>query len=231
MPIQRWRCPVTLQVKAVVFAAAGVAVAGVFFPLWFAVPVMGAAGAWGLGMAVRRAEVALDPDAGMVVFRLGLITRRIRLASVTAVQADGAKVSVARSGGGEISVYAWRKGPLDRWLRIPVVAGDVAHAISGGASAAREAPAAIPPAEPGRPARTPLRARRALALTLLGCTGLLAVGAAFLVRISWPSPVMTALGAVLALALGVSGIFYVLFALWLLVAGRPSASSGVFSGE
>ena len=39
MPIQRWRCPVVLRVKAVVLAAAGVAVALVFFPLWLAVPV------------------------------------------------------------------------------------------------------------------------------------------------------------------------------------------------
>ncbi len=231
MPIQRWRCPVTLQVKSVVFAAAGVAVAGVFFPLWFAVPVMAVAGAWGLGLAVRRAGVVLDPDAGMVVFRLGLITRRVRLASVTAVQADGAKVSIARSDGGEISVYAWRKGPLDRWLRIPVVAGDVAHAISRAATAAHsaaqepataETAAEIPP--PGTPqaakARASVRSRRPLAVALLGCAGALAIAAALLVRVSWPNPAMTALGAVLALALGVSGVFYVLFACWLLVTGR-----------
>jgi hypothetical protein len=178
---------------------------------------MGVLGAWGLGVAVGRAAVVVDPGAGVLVFRVGLITRRVRLADVTAVLADGAKVSVARSGGGEISVYAWRKSPLDRWLRIPVVAGEVAHAISTAAEAA---------GQPAAEARAPLRSRRPLAVTLLGCTGVLAVAAAFLVRVSWPNPVMTALGALLALAFGVSGVFYVLFACWLLVTGRVARRPG-----
>lgn len=220
-----------LQVKSVVVAAAGVVVAGVFFPLWFAVPVMVILGGWGLGMAVRPSEVVLDPDAGTLLFRVGLIARRVRLANVTALLADGAKVTIARSDGGEISIYAWRKSPLDRWLRIPVVAGDVAHAISRAATAAHsdaqepataEAAAEIPP--PGTPraakARASVRSRRPLAVALLGCAGMLAIAAALLVRVSWPNPAMTALGAVLALALGVSGVFYVLFACWLLVTGR-----------
>jgi hypothetical protein len=223
VPIQRWRCPVALQVKSVVVAAAGVVVAGVFFPLWFGVPVMVILGGWGLGMAVRPSEVVLDPDAGTLTFRVGLIARRVRLTNVTALLADGAKVTIARSGGGEISVYAWRKSPLDRWLRIPVVAGDVAHAISQAVTAAHSA--AQQPATAGagvRPAkaRATVRSRQPLAVILLGCAGVLAIAAALLVRVSWPSPVMTALGVLLALALGVSGLFYVLFACWLLVTGR-----------
>jgi hypothetical protein len=222
---------VALQVKSVVVAAAGVVVAGVFFPLWFGVPVMVILGGWGLGMAVRPSEVVLDPDAGTLLFRVGFIARRVRLANVTALLADGAKVTIARSDGGEISIYAWRKSPLDRWLRIPVVAGDVAHAISRAATAAHsaaqepataEAAAEAPP--PGTPraaeTRASVRSRQPLAVALLGCAGVLAIAAAVLVRVSWPNPVMTALGAVLALALGVSGLFYVLFACWLLVTGR-----------
>jgi hypothetical protein len=229
VPIQRWRCPVTLQVKSVVVAAAGVVVAGVFFPLWFAVPVMVILGGWGLGMAVRPAEVVLDPDAGTLMFRVGLIARRVRLANVTAMLADGAKVTIARSDGGEISIYAWRKSPLDRWLRIPVVAGDVAHAISKAATAAHSAqePPAAEAAAEVRPAkaRASLRSRQPLAVTLLACAGVLAIVAALLVRVSWPNPVMTVLGAVLALVLGVSGLFYVLFACWLLVTGRVTRLS------
>lgn len=213
-----------LQVKSVVVTAAGVVVAGVFFPLWFGVPVMVILGGWGLGMAVRPAEVVLDPDAGTLMFRVGLIARRVRLANVTAMLADGAKVTIARSDGGEISIYAWRKSPLDRWLRIPVVAGDVAHAISTAATAAHSAqePPTAEAAAEVRPAkaRASLRSRQPLAVTLLACAGLLAIVAALLVRVSWPNPVMTVLGAVLALALGVSGLFYVLFACWLLVTGR-----------
>ena len=215
-----------LQVKSVVVAAAGVVVAGVFFPLWFGVPIMVILGGWGLGMAVRPAEVVLDPDAGTLMFRVGLIARRVRLANLTAMLADGAKVTIARSDGGEISIYAWRKSPLDRWLRIPVVADDVAHAISKAATAAQEPPTAEAAAEV-RPAkaRASLRSRQPLAVTLLACAGVLAIVAALLVRVSWPNPVMTALGAVLALALGVSGLFYVLFACWLLVTGRVTRLS------
>ena len=229
VPIQRWRCPVALQVKSVVFAAAGVVVAAVFFPLWFGVPVMVILGAWGLGLAARPSEVVLDTDAGTLLFRVGLIARRVRLVNVTALLADGAKVTIARSDGGEISIYAWRKSLLDRWLRIPVVAGDVAHAISKAAtdahSAAKE-PAAEGATELRRPkARPSVRSRQPLTVALLGCAGVLAIAAALLVRVSWPNPVMTALGVLLALALGVSGVFYVLFACWLLVTGRVTRPS------
>jgi hypothetical protein len=62
-------------------------------------------------------------------------------------------------------------------------------------------------------------------VTLLACAGVLAIVAALLVRVSWPNPVMTVLGAALALALGVSGLFYVLFACWLLVTGRVTRLS------
>jgi hypothetical protein len=226
VPIQRWRCPAALQVKSVVLAAAGVVVAGVFFPLWFGVPVMVVLGVWGLGLAVRRAGVVVDPDVGVLVFRVGLLTRRVRLASVTAVQVDGAKVSVARSDGGEISVYAWRKSRLDGWLRIPVVAGDIGHAIASAATQAADAAGGADGAggqagwRAGRRPQPRSRSREAATLALLACTGVLEVAAALLVRVSWPNPFMTAFGVILALALGLSGVFYTLFALWLLVRGR-----------
>jgi hypothetical protein len=236
MPIQRWRCPVALRVKSAVFAAAGMAVATVFFPPWFAIPVMVALGVWVLGMCVRGTEVVLDAGAGLLVLRMGPITRRVRLVSVTAVQVDQAKVSIARSDGGEISVYAWPKSRLDSWLRAPVVAGDVAHAISGAAATARQAQAApgVPagagaPGAPtaSAPRRTPAwsRSRGGLATILLACTGLVEIAAALLVRVSWPNPVMTALGAALALALGLSGVLYVLFSLWLLATRRAPRAS------
>jgi hypothetical protein len=241
MPIQRWRCPVTLQVKSAVFAAAGAAAAAVFFPPWLAVPVMAVLGAWGLGMCVRRSEVVLDPGDGLLVLRLGPITRRVRLASVTAVQVDRAKVSIARSGGGEISVYAWRRSRLDGWLRAPVVAGDLAHAISQAAAAAgtaaggAETAAAAATAESGQGAaagraagRTPAlrQSRQGLALVLLGCIGLAEVAAALLVRVSWPDPAMTALGVILALALGLSGVCCTVFSLWLLVTRSTRRAPG-----
>jgi hypothetical protein len=228
MPIQRWRCPVAWQVKSAVFAAAGMAVAAVFFPLWFAVPVMAVLGIWGLGMCVRRSEVVLDADNGLLALRLGPIARRVRLASITAVQVDRAKVSIARSDGGEISVYAWRKGLLDGWLRVPVVAGDMGHAISRAAAAAGAGVQGAPNGPAGQvPRRPPVwrRSRGGLAIMLLSCVGVVEVIAALLVRVSWPNPAMTALGVVLALALGLSGVFYILFSLWLLVTRRTPRAS------
>ena len=216
MPIERWRSPGTLQVKWAVLTAAQVTLATVFFPLWFAIPVAAILGIWGLGMCARRGSVLVDSDAGLLVVRVGPLTRRVRLATITAVQVDRAKVSIARSDGAEISFYAWRHGRLDGWLGVPVVAGDVAHAISRAAAAVRPAKAG----DATRPARAARWSRRPLALTLLGCVGALSLAAAFLVRVSWTSPVMTALSVALALGLGVCGLFYLLFSAWLLVAGR-----------
>jgi hypothetical protein len=216
--IQRWRCPAVLRIKSVVFAGVGVAVALVFFPLWFAIPVAVAFAAWGLGMAVRAATVVLDPGAGLLVLRMGLITRQVRLTDITAVLVDNSKVSIARSGGGEISLHAWRKSPLDGWLRVPSVPGDIGHAVASAVALAKDAPpeergAAAAPVRVG----TSARSRSALATALLGCTGLVALASAFLVRLSWHNPVMTVLSVLLALALGVSGLFYVMFTLWLML--------------
>jgi hypothetical protein len=232
MPIQRWRCPAVLRVKSAVFAAVGATVALTFFPLWFALPVAALLVAWGLGLAVFAATVALDLDAGVLVLRMGLITRRVRLTDITAVLVDKTKVSIARSAGGEISLYAWRKSPLDGWLRVPTVAGDIGHAIASAVALAQAAQAndQAQANDMGRPQSPPpsraragaaARSRSALATALLGCVGLAALASAFLVRLSWPNPVMTALGVLLALALGILGLFYVLFTLWLMLP-RPS---------
>jgi hypothetical protein len=218
IPIQRWRSPVVLQVKSFVFAALGVTVAAVFFPVWFAVPVAVVFGGWELSLAVLGAAVAVDKEAGMLALRMGLITRRVRLTDVTAVLVDESKVSIARAGGGEISLYAWRKSPLDNWLRVPAIAEDIGHAVASAVALAQDkAGTARQDVRAGTPART----RSALASTLLGATGLLALAAAFLVRVHWHNPVMTTLGVILALALGVSGLFYVLFTLWLLTRPTP----------
>jgi hypothetical protein len=206
-----------LRVKAVVFAGAGLAITLVFFPLWFAIPVAVLLAAWGLGLGVRGAAVSVDKDAGLLVLRVGLITRRVGLTDVTAVLVDQNKVSIARSGGGEISLYAWRKSPLDGWLRVPSVAGDIGHAVAGAVALAKDdQPADQPLVRVGSPARS----RSAIATALLGGTGLAALIAAFLDRLSWHDPVLTVLSVILALALGIGGLFYLLFSLWLMLPGR-----------
>jgi hypothetical protein len=235
--VQRWRCPTVLRVKAVVIAVIGAVVALVFLPLWFGVPVAALLALWAAGMTVSGSSVVINPEAGLLVFGMGLITRRVRLADITAVLVDRSKVSVARSAGGEISLYAWRKSALDGWLRVPAEADQIGHAISAAVALAQDAQRraadadqnagqnaqpAGPPVRTGSSART----RSTLATALLGCAGLVALGAALVVRVRWhDDPVMTTLGVILALALGISGLFYLLAALWLLLTGRAGLAA------
>jgi hypothetical protein len=233
IPVQRWRSPAVLRVKALVFAALGVTVIAVFFPVWFAVPVAVAFGGWELSLAALGAAVTVDKEAGLLVFRMGLIGRRVRITDVTSVLVDTSKVSIARASGGEISLYAWRKSPLDSWLRVPAIAEDIGHAVASAVALAQDKLAQDKlagdglagdkegAAKQGVRTGTSARARSTLASTLLGCTGLLALASAFLVRLHWHNPVMTTLGVILAVALGVSGLFYVLFTLWLFTRRAP----------
>jgi uncharacterized membrane protein YdbT with pleckstrin-like domain len=230
-----------LRVKSAVVAAAGAAIAVVFFPPWFGIPVAVVLAAWGLGLAALGASVAVDRAAGTLVLRMGLVVRRVRLADVTAVLVDQAKVSVGRANGGEVSMYAWRKSALDALLRVPAVAGDIGHAIASAVAlakadqdpeAAEAQGAAAGPgpaadgARPASPGRAPARARSRLATALLGGAGALAIAGALVVRVHWHNPVLTVLSVILALALGVSGLLYLLVALWILLTGHaPRATA------
>lgn len=230
--VQRWRCPTVQRVKAAVIAVIGAVVALVFLPLWFGVPVAVLLALWAAGMTVMGSSVVIKPEAGLLVFGMGLITRRVRLTDVTAVLVDRSKVSVARSAGGEISLYVWRKSALDGWLRVPDQADEIGHAISAAVALAQDTQRrAAGGAENARPSGPPVRVgssartRSTLATALLGCAGLVALGAALAVRVRWhDDPVMTTLGVILALALGVCGLFYLLVALWMLLTGRAGLS-------
>jgi hypothetical protein len=210
------------RMRSVITAAVGVTIAVVFFPAWFSVPVAIASGVWGLGMAVFGGSVVVDSGTGVLVMRMGLITRRVRLDNVRAVLVEQAKVSVARANGGEISLYAWRRDRLDGLLRVPVEAGDIGHAIAGAVALAQAGDGA-PVAGPSGSADaggTRARTRSRLATALLGGLGVLAIIGALVVHVHWDNPVLTVFGVVIALALGVSGLFYLLVALWILLTGR-----------
>jgi hypothetical protein len=230
VPIQRWSSPVVGRVKGVIGGGLCAAVAIVFFQPWFGIMVAAVIGLLCIANLLLGAGVTLDTDAGVLGLRWGLIVRRVRLADVTAVLVEDAKLSIGRATGGEISIYLWGRGRLDRWLGMPVVAGDIGHAIAKASQAAKpaaEAPAtadaavaveaAAAVAASGAvagAARTGRRgssaaSRSALATVLLGCLGVLSVGAALLVRHSWHNPVMSVLAVILALLLGIGGVFYV----------------------
>jgi hypothetical protein len=232
VPREQWRAPFVIRVKAVIAAAVGVTIGLVFFPRWIGIPIAVLPGALGLGTAVLGGTVVVDRAAGLLVMRMGLITRRIRFTDITAVLVDEAKVSVARVKGGEVSLHAWRRGPLDALLGVPVVASDIGHAIAscvalagadGGAAPATEDAAREEP--PGRPGPTPARVRSRLTGTVLGGWGLVAILAALVVRVHWDNTALTVLGVIIALALGVSGLLSFLIGFWILLTGRaPQAS-------
>jgi hypothetical protein len=243
-PTRRWRCPAAIRAESLVLAAVGVAVALVFLPLWFAIPVALALTVVYAGIAVAGSAVTVDRRAGLLVLRVGLLTRRVRLADVSAVLADTGKVSIARAAGGEVSMSVWGNSRLHRWLRVPDESADVGHAIASAVALAQDnraqdnraqdnraqdnrardavSQAPVTPARAGRPAGR----RSTLAAALLGLSGLIAVVAALLVRVHWHNPVMTVLAVILALVLGVCGLLYLLLALWILLTGRPARRQG-----
>ncbi|HSZ41862.1 MAG TPA: hypothetical protein VK817_18045 [Trebonia sp.] len=213
---QRWRAPAILQVKSAVSAAIGILVVAVFFPLWIAVPVSVALGVWGIGMCVRRPAVLLDADAGRLTIRLGPITRRVSLDQVNAIALDRGKVTIGKADGTAISCYAWRKGTLDRWLKVPDIASDLAHAISKAAAAARPA---------DQTGAASVRSGKHLPLIAVMAAGAAEIAAVFFVRVSWGSPVMTALGMLVALAFGFAGVISLLVALWTFLASARRENS------
>ena len=71
---------------------------------------------------------------------------------------------------------------------------------------------------PAMSPRPPRSARQRLAFVLIA--GALAIVGALVVRVHWHNPALTVLSVVLALALGVSGLLYLLVALWILLTGR-----------
>ncbi|HWG02587.1 MAG TPA: hypothetical protein VG164_12175 [Trebonia sp.] len=213
-PAQTWRAPVVLQVKSVVSAALGILVVAVFFPVWIAIPVAVVLGGWGVGMCVRRAQLRLDPGAGTLTVRRGPLTRRVAVRDIDVVGLDRAKVTIGRADGTAISCYAWRRSRLDQWLRVPVVASDVAHAISKAAAAVRGS------RDEGAGGARRTRSGKNSSLTVVAVTGIIEIAAAFFVRVSWGSPALTVLGVIVALGLGFTGMFSVVFALWTFLSVR-----------
>jgi uncharacterized protein YunC (DUF1805 family) len=204
VPIQRWSSPVVGRVKGIIGGGLCAALAIVFFQPWFGITAAAVTGVACIANLLLGAAVTLDTEAGTLGLRWGLIVRRVRLADVTAVLVEDSKLSIGRARGGEISVYLWGRGRLDRWLGLPAVAGDIGHAVAKASNAARSGGEALTTRRGSSAA-----SRSALATALLGCLGLLAVGAALLVRHSWHNPAMSVLAVILALLLGIGGVFYV----------------------
>jgi hypothetical protein len=108
------------------------------------------------------------------------------------------------------------------------VASDIGHAVASAVALAQSSADALPVTDnprPVRPGHTPARTRSRLATALLGGAGVLAIVGALVVRVHWGNPVLTVLSVIIALALGVSGLLYLLVALWILLTGRAPRTS------
>ena len=208
-----------LRVKVAAACAFWVVLALVFFPLWLGVTVAAGVGAFGLGVAVLGAAVVIDPAAGVVSLRLGLLFKRVRLTDITAVIVDRAKLSLRYARGWEFSFYAWRHGRTDALLRLPVVAGDIGHAISAAATAAQASGAgdAAPLMNSGQTSES---VRLRLGTAFVAGVGAFSVAGSLLVRVHWHNPALTVIGVIIALALGVTGLFELLASLFLLLVSR-----------
>ena len=135
------------RVKGVIGGGLCAAVAIVFFQPWFGITVAAVFGVACIANLLLGAVVTLDTEAGVLGLRWGLIVRRVRLADVTAVLVEDSKLSIGRARGGEISIYLWGRGRLDRWLGLPVAAGDIGHAVAKASNAARSAAEAPAPTD------------------------------------------------------------------------------------
>ena len=55
---------------------------------------------------------------------------------------------------------------------------------------------------------------------LAGLVGVVAIISAFLVRFSWPNPILTVIAVIFAVYIGLTGAFLVIFAVWIMSACR-----------
>jgi len=212
MPEESWRFPVGMQGVIILLATINIVLVRVLFVPVFAVPVMALMAAGALTLTLRRSRIWIDHGRGIVIIRLGLLVQRIPLAAIRSAKAHRSGLVISKLNGRQISLYSSR---LVNLFRIPTDADLMANGITRAVEDAREASAGGQPVDPaafGPSSNWPMVA--------LAAAGLVGIAAAFLVRFSWPDPVLTVVAILFAVYLGLTGVFIVLFAVWILAAER-----------
>jgi hypothetical protein len=212
MPEDSWRFPVGMQGVIVLLAAINIVLVRVLFVPAFAFPVMALIAAGALTLALRRSRIWIDHDRGIVVIRLGLLVQRIPLAGIRSAKPHRSGLVISKLNGRQISLYSSR---LVNQFRIPTDADLMARGITRAVEDAREASASGQPVDPAA-----FRPSSNWPMAVLAATGLVGIGAAFLVRFSWPNPVLTVVAILFAVYIGLTGVFIVVFAVWILAAER-----------
>ena len=130
-------------------------------------------------------------------------------------------VAITAVGGRQVSLCTnW----LISWLHIATPAHQIVSGISRAIEDARDAQERAGRLyHPAGPVVLATRSNRAM--LGLAALGFVAIMAAFLVRFSWPNPVITVLAVMFAVYIGLTGLFLVVFAVWIMSAeGGPSRS-------
>jgi len=216
MPDERWQFPIAVQAVTVVIALANMAVIKVLFVDAFAFPLLAVVAVLAIVLAGRASSVTLSAGRRFVEVRTGFLREQIPLQRIRSAYVKRTGVTFIVAGGRSVSLASnW----LVSWLRIPTPAEDIARAVNLAVEDDRAAHADDPAAPPT------FATRNNRAMVALACVGVVAIIAAFLVRFSWPNPVLTVLAVMFAVYIGLTGAFLVIFAIGVLSAGRRAPGS------
>lgn len=221
MPDERWRFPIAVQAVTVAVAVVNMAVIKVLFVADFGYPLIALAAVLTVLLAGRPSSVMLSTTDGIVEMRAGFIRQRIPLQQISSAVVKRTGVAITAVGGRQVSLCTnW----LISWLHIATPAHQIVSGISRAIEDARDAQERSGRLyQPAGPVVLATRSNRAM--LGLAALGFVAIMAAFLVRFTWPNPVITVLAVMFAVYIGLTGLFLVVFAVWIMSAeGGPSRS-------
>jgi hypothetical protein len=216
MPDQLWRFPFTFQAVSVLIAVVNIVLIRLLFVTAFAIPLMAIVAVIAILVSGRRIAITLSREAGTITIRSGFLSRQFPLTRISSVKKKRTGIDISFVAGRQVCLGTnW----LVSCLHMQTPAEDIAWQVTRAAEDAK----ASHPHEPAHYAPNPLRNNRAM--VLLACLGLVAIGSAFLVRFSWPNPLLTVVAVLFALYIGATGLFLVLFPLWVLAGERRARRS------
>lgn len=216
MPDERWRFPFAVQAVTAGVAVVNMAVIKVLFVDLYAYPLMALAAVLAVVLAGRPSSITLSSATGTVELRAGFFRQRISLPQIRTVAVKRTGIAITAVGGRQVSLGTnW----LVSWLRIRTPAEQIASGINRALEDAREAPGGESrPYHLAGPVIPATRSNRGM-VGLAGL-GVVAIVSAFLVRFSWPNPILTVIAVIFAVYIGLTGAFLVIFAVWIMSADR-----------
>jgi hypothetical protein len=216
MPDQRWRFPLTFQAVSLLIAAVNIVLIRIMFVTALAIPLMAIVAIIAILVSSRRIAITLSRDRGTITIRTGLLSREFPLTRISSVKKKRTGIDISFVAGRQVCLGTnW----VVSWLHMTTPAEEIAWQVTRAAEDAK----ASHPHEPAHYAPNPLRNNRAM--VLLAGIGLVGIGSAFLVRFSWPNPLLTAVAVLFALYIGLTGLFLLVFALWVVAGERRAQRS------